>query len=308
MCYNQAIVQGGFSLKYTNAVLVVLSDMQIGSTVALAPKAWNLIEGGTYQPSKIQKLIRKYIEKDIQLIKQIRQGKRLIFVLNGEPIDGVHHGTNQLITQNKDEQIEMAVTVIDEFLTELEFDKEKGDCLFFIEGTEAHDGAQHSNIEKVARDFQDIATPYRADKYGRDGRMVHPYKNLIINGVQYRIQHHGAGIGSRFHTKTNSLAAYIKSVFQTCVAYGEEPPDWLIQSHLHRYTRATHYGISNGKRKKIEGVITPSCQVATSFVKKISPNDLSDIGIYFQEIDEHGNVTEHDEGIYRAPEDKYERV
>lgn len=294
--------------KYKDALLACPSDLQIGSTVGLAPRIWNLIDGGTFTPSKAQKVIRKYFEQSVMAIKETRKNKRLILLLVGEPIDGVHHGTAQLISQIPEEQQMMATTMIDEMLQELGFDKKKGDQLFFIEGTEAHEGKQYSNIERVARDFDEIATFYRNDENGRDGRVVHPYKKLIINGKKYRFQHHGAGVGGRSHTRTNSLYHYISSLYNNYLTMGEEPPDWFIQGHQHRYVRATYHGIWNGQKKKIEGVILPCFQVATSFVKKIAPADLSDLGIYFQEIDSSGNVREHDETIYRAPEDEYERV
>ena len=293
---------------YKDALLVSLGDMQIGSTMALAPRTWNLIDGGTYTASPVQNLIRKYYETGILAIKELRKKKRLIFILNGEPTDGVHHGTPQLISQVAGESNEMASSIIDETLRELNFDKSKGDRLYFVEGTEAHDGKQHQNHERVARDFEDIATFYRRDQYGKDGRILHPYLKAIINGKKYRIQHHGGGVGSRAWTRENSLQYYIKNLFMSYVQMGEEPPDWFLQAHYHRYIKATYHGVYNGERKTIHGRITPALQVATAFVKRIAPAELSDIGIYYQEIDAAGNVQEHEESIYRAPEDDYERI
>ena len=138
--------------------------------------------------------------------------------------------------------------------------------------------------------------------------MTWPLLKIAINGKKFRIQHHGASVGKRDWTRTNSLKLYLASFFGTCVSHDEEPPDWLIQGHMHRYIRAAHHGIFRGQHRPIEGVVLPTMQINSTYILRLAPEDRSDLGVFWMEVDKTGGVVVHDEYIHRAPEDDYQET
>ena len=126
-------------MQNKDTVVAVISDMQVGGTTALCPLRWNLLDGGTYHASPGQKVIHKQWIRSAEKVRDLRYDskakKRLILVLNGEPIDGHHHDTPQVITTRSKEQIEMSISLLDEWLDIAEYDYKRGDCIYLVRGT-----------------------------------------------------------------------------------------------------------------------------------------------------------------------------
>ena len=265
-----------------DTVLAVISDVQVGSTVAVCPPKWNLDEGGTFHASPAQKIMYRKWQDTAKNVKDMltenKRRKRLVLVLNGEPIDGDHHGTPQLITKNKQEQIDMFISLLDEWLDIVEYDPKRGDCIYLVRGTTAHESGER--IEQIGRDIEGVV-PYRRDSgpLAKDGRYHYQKIRKSINDVYFRIQHHGFGRGTRPWTRENAILYSLKSQYIDCLDYKKPIPDATVCSHFHVYNFAYYYG----KQKTMFGCTTPCWQLKTHFVNRVAPlEDINTIGnIYF---------------------------
>lgn len=248
-----------------------MSDTHCGSPVGLLHGSWQLHDGGTYQPSAGQRIIWKQYTEGISNAKKDREGKRLIVIFNGDPVEGRHHDTTQLITSRIEDQEAMHIDIMDWTLTELGFDDKAGDLLYYITGTEAHGDNGSQSDERIASQFDGIQ---RMSK----GRATWDRLLLKCNGYIFDVAHQGANPGSRAWTKENALHNTLKSIYFDCLDSGAEIPDYWIRAHVHTYV-PDHY---QGQRKTVYGVLMPALQLKTEYAYKNHAMKMADIGlIYF---------------------------
>jgi hypothetical protein len=271
-----------------DTVIALISDMQVGSTLALCPLMWNLMEGGTYHASPAQRILHKqWVEsakKTKDLLTEGRGRKRLVFILNGEPIDGNHHGTAQLVTILAKEQINMAINLLDDWLQIVEYDPRRGDCIYLIRGTSVHERGQH--IEQIGRDLQGVI-PYRKDSSPtqEDGRYHYQKLRRTVNGVLFDIAHHGFSKGTRAWTKSNSITYALKSKYFDCLNNDLPIPRYMIRSHKHVFTDGEYHD----KKADMWGILTPCWQLKTNFGYRVASNeDLNTIGMINFDITKSG--------------------
>lgn len=267
-----------------DTVVAVISDMQVGSTMALVPPKWQLHDGGTFYASPAQKIIRRqWIHSAKQVNEVLTEGrarKRLVLVVNGEPIDNHHHDTPQIITKNATEQIDMAIALLDEWLQIVDYQPKRGDCMYLVRGTSAHERGEH--IERIGRDIDGVV-PYRRDSspITKDGRYHFQKLRRTVNGRMFNITHHGFTRGSRAWTTENSIYNALKSMYFTALDYGYEPADYYIRSHKHVLTQAEYHG----RKKTLHGVQTPCWQLKTHFGSQVAANeDINTIGMIYYDV------------------------
>lgn len=259
-----------------DTVLAVISDMQVGSTVALAPPKWQLYDGGTFHASPAQMVIHRQWLKSAGVVKNMltetKKRKRLVVILNGEPIDNHHHDTPQLITKTPQEQIDMAISLLDEWLGEVEYEPKRGDCMYLVRGTDDHEKGEA--IEQIGRDIDGVV-PYRKDsgnlnengKKIRDGRYHFNKLRRTVNGQLFHVSHHGFGRGTRPWTTENAIYNSLKGIYFDAIESGSFMPNFIVTSHRHVFNEAYYHG----KQGVIYGCTTPSWQLSTHFVYKFSP-------------------------------------
>jgi len=271
-----------------DTVVAVISDMQVGSTVALCPLKWSKMEGGSHRASPGQRIIhREWIHsatKVNECLNEHKERKRLVLVVNGEPIDGDHHATPQLITTIKSQQLAMSESLLDEWLNHVGYNDKHGDKIYLVRGTTAHERGEH--INELGRDIDGVV-PYRKDtsEILRDGRYYWQILKRRVNGVYFRITHHGFGRGSRAWTTENSIQYALKSYYFKCLDEGKPIPEYMITSHKHVYNEAHYFG----RQKTMFGCTTPCWQLPTHFVYKVaSLEDLSTIGMIYVDVTANG--------------------
>jgi len=307
-------------MKSKDAVVAVISDIHAGSTTAVCPLRWQLFDGGTYHASPAQRIIHRQWRRSgtvvSNLLNEYKERKRLILILNGEPIDGDHHGTTQLITKNKTEQIDMSIALLDEWLQIVDYQPKHGDSIYLVRGTSAHERGEH--INQIGRDIDGVI-PYRKDKSPliKDGRYYHLKLRRKVNGVLFDIAHHGFTRGSRSYTKSNTIRLRLISMYFACLnddlpipkyvirlrlismyfacLNDDLPiPKYVIRSHKHYYTHATY----EDKKQDMWGCITPSWQIKTHYGNQAAANDpLNTIGMIYFDVNESGSSKEYTEFI-----------
>ena len=276
-----------------DTVVALISDMQVGSSVALCPLKWNLMDGGTHRASPGQKIIHKQWVRSAAKVKQslteFRTRKRLVLILNGEPIDGDHHGTPQLITGRRQEQIDMSISLLDEWLGIAEYNPIRGDCIYLVRGTSAHERGEH--IEQIGRDIDGVI-PYRRDTSPllKDGRYHYQKLRRRVNGVLFDITHHGFRRGSRAWTRENSIRYTLKSMYYDALENKQPIPSYVIRSHNHVYTFDTF--------KDMWGCITPCWHLKTHFGNQVAANEnMNTIGMIYFDVLKNGNSKHYAEYI-----------
>ena len=157
------------------AVVVIVSDLHVNSTVGLCPQRVALDDGGTYQQSKAQRWIYRCWLDFWQHVDNLPRSA-LYVVLNGDLVEGLHHGTTQLVTHNEETQLGMALQLLEPVAR-------LADYLFIVRGTEAHTGPSAFWEEHIAEDLSAVR-----DEVGLTASWWH--LPLTVEGVTFDICHH----------------------------------------------------------------------------------------------------------------------
>ena len=233
--------------------VIVVSDTHCGCRFGLCPNKVRLDEGGWYHSSPLQRVVYKWW-KDFWTgwVPEVTKGEPYIIVHNGDILDGDHHHNKTHISNNVNDQINIA---IESLYSHVKNPKCKG--YFQIRGTEAHSGKSGENEELLAQKLGAVT-----DDQGNYSR----YELWMeIGNALVHFSHH---IGTTQSSSYESTAVYKEMVeaFNEAGRWGEKPPDVIVRSHRHRQfeTRIgtkTGYGIS---------LVTPGWQLKTPFVYRLS--------------------------------------
>ena len=235
----------------TNApiVMAVVSDLHVGSTIGLAPPRTTLDDEGEYVSSPAQ---RWMWHNWLDYCKRVKEVARLnkapyIVEINGDAVDGDHHGTAQIWTRNESVQIRTAYECLKHLV-------EDAAQVYVIRGTEVHVGKSANRDERVAADMS--ATGPSDD--------IHSWWHLLLdaNGTTFDFAHHGK-VGRLPWTKPNGANNLAGQVIINYANTGDPPPAVIIRSHFHQYVDTDH----NFDCTRLIG--TPGWQLATAFVHRI---------------------------------------
>lgn len=245
-------------------LIAVVSDLHAGSTVALAPPRIELDDGGHYEASKAQRWMWERWGQFWDTVERERDRLKadLIFVCNGDATDGNHHGTTQILSGNPTAQ----AAVLNEVLAiPLAL---QPTAIAMIRGTEAHVGPSAAYEERVAVGLKKDGRPVILDM--ENGNASHWQVTLDVHGQRINFAHHGK-IGGRPNTKMTAVYSQAFDIWTEHNLRGEPPPHLAVRSHMHRY--ADSY---NAYPTRL--IQTGAWQLATSYVHRIAPNALADVG------------------------------
>ena len=252
--------------------VVVVSDMHVNSTVGLCPAYVNLDDGGTYLPSKPQKVILKAFHDFCD--KSLDTKEPIILILNGDLVEDGNKGT-QVISRNKATIMSMAVDVISPLI-------DKAEKVFVIRGTEYHTGNSGELEESIAQDF-DNAVP------SKKGTASWWHLRTKISNVRFDVSHH-INMGNLPWTEKNAANKLSDILMYRYVEWKEALPDIAIRSHVHRVS-------DSGLNKMIYSITQPCWCTATAFVHRIgASNAKPHIG---------GMIIDCDNGKYNVTVERY---
>lgn len=276
-------------------ILAIPSDEHSGSSVGLMPgDGWLNSEGQMVYPNDIQKVIWNQWRECWEFVAELRGNNdtRVIVVNAGDAIDGVHHSTTQLVTFKVDEMARIHTTCMIDGLRTIDWDRDKGDDLFYVMGTESHNGHIEDQIARMMD-----ATPAipSSDPEVDDGEYIWRKIKRRINGRYFNIAHEGPGAGSRAWLKGNIMRWVLDSMYWECLEYGLELPDYWVRAHRHQWIPPQYF---SGEHGAVWGFLTPAFQAKTDYVyQKFSASEYSNIGMLVFEIESSGAVQWHKRSI-----------
>ena len=238
-------------LQVTN--IVVISDTHAGSRLAVCPPdGLPLDEGGRYSPSPLQLKIWAYWQYFWEhFVPTVCDGEPFAVVLNGDAVDGDHHGSVDQISHNLEDQCRFAELLLKPIVERCE------GRFYMVRGTEAHVGKSGQNEEGLAKRLGAIPSPegqYARYELWKDigGRLIH-------------FAHHIGTTGSQ-HYESSAVMREIVEAFVESGRWLDRAPDIMVRSHRHRDIEVS-IPSANGRTL---GLVTPGWQAKTSFAYKIA--------------------------------------
>jgi hypothetical protein len=242
--------------------VAVVSDLHIGSTVALCPPEGIALEdGGRYHPSQVQKWIW---EKWVQYWADVkaRAGMSpIVTIINGEFIDGNHHGTTQIGTPSPTAMMDAAIDVMHK-------PRIMSKHIYVTKGTAAH------SLHGAASDHA-IGKELGAARCPETGQHAFYHLRLKIKNTLFDVAHHIGG-GARIHTRGTNIRGEV-----TDAMLEGTPPDVLIRSHVHNYA-------DTGRNFKTFGVVTPAWQLMTEYSHRVVRRTQRSVGGLLFEVTSNG--------------------
>lgn len=271
---------------------IVISDTHCGCQFGLCPP-WGvrLDGGGKYEPSELQKKVWVWWDVEFwnEWVPNVTRGEKYIVVVNGDLMDGRHHGSTSQISQNLADQQHIAFEVFAPIAEKCE------GRLYITRGTRAHTGESAENEERLAESLKAVPDSMGCGAHnelwlrlgGPDGALAH-------------ILHHVGTTGSLAFESTALNKEYDAACSESA-RWGYPRPDFVIRSHRHRTSKvvvptANHYGIVE---------VTPGWQLKTPFTWMIpgARNSTPQCGgILIRQGDEEHYSRSFVRNITRTPE------
>lgn len=200
--------------------LVVVSDTHCGCQMGLCPpEGMPLDEGGTVLPSKAQLSVWGLWDEFWNVwVPTVTRGEPYSVVMNGDAIDGVHHGSVSQMSHNLNDQCELAYRILKPIA-------DKAHRYFHIRGTEAHVGKSAQEEERLAKRLG--AVPNETGQHARWELWLRVGHGLV------HVMHHIGTAGSMAY-ETSAIQKELEQAFVEAGRWNEEIPDVVVRSHRHR--------------------------------------------------------------------------
>lgn len=215
------------------------------------------LDGGTLHcSSEFQDYTRSLWDEFFgQWVPHVTKGEPWALIINGDALDGVHHGATTQVSHNLGDQAAIARAVLEPVVSQAA-------AYYHIRGTEAHVGKSAADEERLARDLGAIP-----DSNGEHARwemwhkMIGPDKKDRL----VHFTHHIGTTGSSSYEAT-AIGKEMVEMYTETGRWGEQGADVLIRSHRHRYAQVQMYGA----RGLQISAVTPGWQGKTPFGYKIA--------------------------------------
>jgi hypothetical protein len=235
--------------------LVVVSDLHSGCQFGLCPnKPVPLDGGGTYAPSPLQRKVYSWWREFWdEFVPHATRREPFTVVVNGDAMDGVHHGSTTQVSHNMKDQVEIARRLLEPV-------RDRCDGrLWMVRGTEAHVGKAAEHEETLAR--------LLGAKTTRDSGPNRSHWELVLRLEEHLVHftHHIATAHSPF-TRTSALLREVVTHYVEAGKNGDPLYSMLVRSHRHVHDEITHM-MSKGK---MTAFATPAWQLKTPYVYRIA--------------------------------------
>jgi hypothetical protein len=241
--------------------IAVISDLHVGCQLALcSPRGARVDNGGRYHPNVAQRRVWDIWKGYWKWIDKVRRNEPFGIIINGDLLDGVHHGASTQWSHNLSDQVAHAYEILAPI-------RERADKLWIIRGTPVHGGESGQQEE-------DLATRLGAER-ARDGKYSRNDLWLDVAGDLIQATHHIGTTSSAAH-ETSAVNAEMAALMTECGRFRQKPPTVIVRSHRHRPCEIRMPSVNN----YITAFVTACWQLPTPFAFKVAGgrNTLPAIG------------------------------
>ena len=233
--------------------LVIISDLHAGCKLGLCPPGpVPLDEGGSYQPSEFQRIVWGYWNEFWNVwVPDVTRGEPYAVCLNGDALDGRHHGSVTQVSQNLADQSSIASAILIPIVDGC------GAKYYHIRGTEAHVGASGEDEERLAKYLG--ARPNEIGQYARNEAWFRLGKDYLVH-----VSHHIGTSGATAY-ESSALMRELAEAYVESAKWNEQPPSVIVRSHRHRFAEVR----IQTARGFATVCTTPGWQGKTPFVYRI---------------------------------------
>lgn len=236
--------------------ILVRADTHVGNVFGLWHPDYTWSSGGAYKLNPGQQYLWEcWMHFARRLKKGTEEGRFNIVaaVHNGDPIDGKQRAQDQLeaVTTSPVDQADNFEACEREFLKTADLE---GIPLYFVQGTEYHDGKGGSEVERVAKSLGGVRyVGIGTGKYSREicdletgyGITINFCHGIMVSGALYR------GVAIDREALWSAIAGKT----------GKMPKaEVIVRSHAHYYVHIEH--------EDKHGLITPCWELQTRFMRK----------------------------------------
>jgi hypothetical protein len=233
--------------------LIVVSDLHVGCQLALcSPDNPHMDEGGGYAVSKVQRVVWDWWQEFWnEWVPHVTHGEPYGVVINGDLLDGSHHGSTHQWSHNITDQRREAQRILEPIAETC-----RG-RFFVVRGTEAHAGKSMQDEEELAHNLG--AVPNEAGQYARHELWIRVGRALC------HFAHHIGTAGSMAY-ESSAVMRELSEAFVEAGVWDNQPPDVLVRSHRHRHIEIRR----QTKRGFVTAFVTPAWQLKTPFAYKVA--------------------------------------
>lgn len=231
-----------------NKIVMVLSDLHVGSTVGLWPNGFVSNEGNLIGQNKFQAWLWECWQDMLQWSDKIISKQPFELVLNGDLVDGIHHRTLQVMTPDPGDQVDAVKAVLEPLVA-------SAARLHLIKGTECHTRNDEVRIGRALNGSKDPVT----------GQHAWDSLDLKVNGVLYNFMHH-IGTTARSYLEASAHSIALGNLSHTRARAKQPVPDIIVRGHRHRH------GIWDDGNQM--SVITGAWQGLTRYGHKVVPGAI----------------------------------
>lgn len=243
--------------------VAIVSDLHCGSTVGLHPEEPTTLDNGAlYVPSLAQQWLAQGWRIFWDKVGAKSWNTPLHVIVNGDLVDGDHHGTTEIVSRHPNAQMDIAKAC---FAPVLALNPES---VAVVRGTEVHVGKSGSAEESFAKWLvaQGITVPHCPET----GNASHWHYRGRYGGVLIDAAHHGR-IGARPWTKVNATMGLAAQIVMEHAMKQERAPDLAIRSHYHQW-------VDTYDAYPTRVIQTLAWQLKTAYVHKVAAESLAEVG------------------------------
>jgi hypothetical protein len=258
--------------------IVICSDLHVGSSKGLLQPGFTTLEGNKISLNAMQEWLWLCWVKAGNFIDEQVGDEPFAFVVNGDIIEGIHHGTKEIWSPEVTDQRNAAVEILEPFTS-------KASASFIVKGTECH----VQNVESG------IGSQLGCVKDEQTGNFAFDRLVLELNGIRHVFRHH-IGTSVRRGLAGTQLSANLAEEQVEAANNGEKIPRVVVCSHRHKFGL---YRDTNGLL-----VVTPPFQGLTRFGHKVVSQARTNPGIIILDYSgkQFGELPTVIEKTFKTPE------
>lgn len=199
--------------------VVVLADIHAGSSKGLLPPEFINLEDIAIPQNPMQVWLWECWIRTLGSVNEIMNGDPYALVLNGDMIEGVHHGTKEIISPEVGDHKRAAVQILKPL-------SDGAVKTFVVRGTECHVGTQELSIAESLGAVINPESPA--------GNRAFQRLTLDIAGVRCVFRHHISASVRRSLSATQLSLALAEEQLEAA-NNGEKIPRVVCAAHRHRW-------------------------------------------------------------------------